>query len=71
MKRRILIFGAGVIGSTFGGLIAASGQEVTLLARNSRLKELNNKGLLLLKNGRKKIQKTSVEIISELKEDDI
>jgi len=31
MKRRILIFGAGVIGSTFGGVIAASGQEVTLL----------------------------------------
>lgn len=71
MKRRILIFGAGVIGSTFGGLMASSGQDVTLLARNNRLKELNNNGLLLRKNGQKKTQKISVEIISELKEDDI
>jgi len=70
MKRRILIYGAGVIGSTFGGLMAASGQDVTLLARNKRLKELNNNGLLLKKNGQKKTQKISVEIISELKQDD-
>jgi 2-dehydropantoate 2-reductase len=71
MKKRILIFGAGVIGSTFGGLMAKAGQNVTLLARNNRLKELNNNGLLLQKNGQKKIQKISPEIISELKEDDI
>jgi len=71
MKRRILIYGAGVIGSTFGGLMATSGQDVTLLARNNRLKELNNTGLLLQKNGQKKAHKISVEIISELKEDDI
>ncbi len=71
MKRRILIYGAGVIGSTFGGLMAASGQDVTLLARNNRLKELNNNGLLLQKNGQKKAQKISIEIIAELKEDDI
>lgn len=70
IKRRILIYGAGVIGSTFGGLMAASGQEVTLLARNNRLKELNNSGLLLQKNGQKKAQNISVEIISELKPDD-
>lgn len=44
MKKRVLIFGAGVIGSTLGGLLAASGQHVTLLARNKRLKELNNSG---------------------------
>lgn len=71
MKRRILIFGAGVIGSTFGGLMALSGQDVTLLARNKRLKELNNNGLLLRKNGWKKTQKIAIKIISELKEDDI
>jgi len=71
MKRRILIYGAGVIGSTFGGLMAASGQDVTLLARNKRLNELNNTGLLLQRNGQKKAQKISVKIISELKEDDV
>lgn len=71
MKKRILIFGAGVIGSTFGGLIAASGQNVTLLARKNRLKELNVNGLVLMKNGHQKAQKISTKIISELKEDDI
>lgn len=71
MKRRILIFGAGVIGSIYGGLMAASGQNVTLLARNNRLKELINSGLLLQKNGQKKARKISVKIISELCQDDI
>lgn len=71
MKRRIVIYGAGVIGSTFGGLMAASGQDVTLLARNNRLKELNTSGLLLQKNGQEKVRKISVKIISELKQDDI
>ncbi len=71
MERRILIYGAGVIGSTFGGLMAASGQAATLLSRNNRLNELNNKGLLLQRNDQKKAQKISVKIISELKPDDI
>lgn len=71
MKRRILIFGAGVIGSTFGGLMALKGQDVTLLARNNRLKELYNNGLLLQKNNQNSPQKIPIEIISELKTDDI
>lgn len=70
MKKRILIFGAGVIGSTFGGLMAKSGQDVTLLARNNRLKELNNNGLSIQKNGQNKVQKIPVKIISELEQDD-
>ncbi|MCY2685649.1 ketopantoate reductase family protein [Salinimicrobium sp. TH3] len=70
MKRRILIFGAGVIGSTYGGLMAASGQKVTLLARNKRLKELTNNGLLLQKDEQEKVQKIPVKIISELKPED-
>ena len=45
MKRKILIYGAGVIGSTYGGLIAKSGHNVTLLARNKRLSELQEKGV--------------------------
>jgi len=71
MQKRILIFGAGVIGSTFGGLMAATGQDVTLLARNKRLEELNNKGLMLQRNGQETIQEIPVKIISELEENDI
>ena len=71
MQKRILIFGAGVIGSTFGGLMAEAGQDVTLLARNKRLEELNNKGLLLQRIGREGIRKIPVKIISELSENDV
>lgn len=70
-KRRILVFGAGVIGSTYGGLMALSGQNVTLLARNTRLLELTGDGLLLHRNGQEKTQKIEVDVISELKDDDI
>lgn len=70
-KKRILIFGAGVIGSTYGGLLAESGCEVTLFARNTRLKELQNIGLWLHKLNQKNARKISVEIISDLKSDDI
>ena len=71
VKRRILIFGAGVIGSTFGGLLALSGNDVTLLARNNRLKELKSRGLILQENGHGKNRVIPVDIISELKADDI
>lgn len=65
MKRKILIFGAGVIGSTYGGLLAKSGHQVTLLARNRRLGELREKGLLLKRESRGNIEKIAVEIIDE------
>ena len=42
---RILIFGAGVIGSIFGGKLAAAEQDVTLLAQNTRLAELQENGI--------------------------
>lgn len=45
--QRILIFGAGVIGSIYGGLLALGGSEVTLLARGRRLEELRRDGLRL------------------------
>lgn len=70
-QSRILIFGAGVIGSTFGGLFSRAGYDVTLLARNSRLKELKENGLLLQKSNQSKVLRTTVNIISELQEDDI
>jgi len=70
-QSRILIFGAGVIGSTFGGLMALAGYDVTLLARSARLTELIEKGLLLQKSNKGKVQRAMVNIISHLAENDI
>jgi len=71
MSKRILVFGAGVIGSTFGGLMAAAGHDISLLARNKRLQELSRDGLLLQRNGQEAARKIPVNILSELKPDDI
>ena len=65
-KYRILIFGAGVIGSIFGGRLAVAGHDVTMFARGNRLKELNESGLLLKKSNQKIVDKIPVNIISQL-----
>lgn len=56
-SKRILVVGAGVIGSIYGGRLAENGAEVTFLARGKRLEELRTMGLRLQrmdrKNGRK------------------
>lgn len=41
----ILVFGAGVIGSVYAAWLHAAGQQVTLLARGRRLRELRTHGL--------------------------
>lgn len=70
-QHKILIFGAGVIGSIYAGKLALSGQNVTILARNRRLNELREKGLLLKSFKQNDIIQAKVSIISELKKDDI
>ena len=42
---RILIYGAGVIGSFYASRFAKAGLDVTVLARGQRLKELQGHGL--------------------------
>ncbi|HEY4867404.1 MAG TPA: 2-dehydropantoate 2-reductase N-terminal domain-containing protein [Candidatus Dormibacteraeota bacterium] len=44
---RVLVFGAGVIGSVYGGKLLQSGHEVVMLARGGRLAELRDQGLIL------------------------
>ena len=65
---RVLIYGAGVIGSLYGVYLSRSGFEVTVLARGYRLEELCRKGLLY-RDG-KQIQKADVRIIAQLEPDD-
>jgi 2-dehydropantoate 2-reductase len=44
---RILVFGAGVIGSLYGASLAATGHEATLHARGGRVEELARDGVVL------------------------
>ncbi len=44
---RIVVYGAGVIGSVYGARLASAGHEVTLVARGRRLEELARDGIVL------------------------
>lgn len=63
---RILIFGAGVIGSLYGTLLADAGYDVSIYARGRRLESLIRDGLLYKNGG--KIRKAPVRVLSKLEE---
>ena len=65
---RILIFGAGVIGSLYGALLAEAGYDVSVYARGRRLESLIRNGLLL-KSGAM-IRKAPVKVLSSVEPDD-
>ena len=65
---RILIFGAGVIGSLYGALLAEAGYDVSVYARGRRLERLTQGGLLYKRKG--KIRKAPVSILSRLEAED-
>ena len=65
---RILIFGAGVIGSLYGALLAEAGYEVSVYARRRRLESMSQDGLLVKYKG--KIRKASVKVLSRLEAED-
>ena len=65
---RILIFGAGVIGSLYGTLLADAGYDVSIYARGRRLESLTQDGLLYKRKG--KIRKAPVRVLSKLEEED-
>ena len=65
---RILIFGAGVIGSLYGAMFAEAGYDVSVYARGRRLESLTQDGLLYKRKG--KIRRASVNILSRLEVED-
>ena len=65
---RILIFGAGVIGSLYGALLAEAGYDVSVYARGRQLESLTQDGLLYKRKG--KIRRASVNILSRLEAKD-
>ena len=66
---RILIFGAGVIGSLYAALLAEAGFDVTVYARGRRLESLRQDGLLYKSNA--EIRKAPVKVLSKLEAGDL
>ena len=69
MGMRILIYGAGVIGSLYAVIFSNAGYDVSIYARGPRLEKLRSKGLLYLEN--KNIKKARVKLCSKLSDTDI
>ncbi|MCR5098398.1 MAG: ketopantoate reductase family protein [Lachnospiraceae bacterium] len=65
---RILIYGAGVIGSLYAAMLYKAEIDVTIYARGTRLCDLQSKGLLYKRKG--KLFKANVTVISELNKND-
>ena len=59
---KILVYGAGVIGSIFAAKLSRSGNDVTVLARGKRLEEIRNQGIVLCGpiSAKKEIARTKV-----------
>ncbi|MEC0270455.1 ketopantoate reductase family protein [Paenibacillus anseongense] len=68
-QNRLLIFGAGVIGSVYALRFAQYGLDVTVLARGKRLDELKRNGLRYNDNG--SIKQIPIKTIDKLEEDDV
>jgi 2-dehydropantoate 2-reductase len=68
-KKRLLIFGAGVIGSVYALRFAQYGLDVTMLARGKRLDALKRNGLRYNDNGT--IKQIPIKTIEKLDNDDI
>ena len=66
---RILIYGAGVIGSLYAALFAEAGYDTSIYARGKRLEVLKNNGLLYKKN--QDLIKAEIKILGEVSNDDI
>ena len=66
---KILIYGAGVIGSLYAVYLSRAGYSISVLARGNRLETLKNKGLLYFDKS-KNIRKSDVTVISNLEAND-
>jgi 2-dehydropantoate 2-reductase len=67
---KILIFGAGVLGSLYAGRLAAAGQNVALLARGTRLQQLRRDGLVLLNEATGQETHPQVRVVEQLRAED-
>ena len=65
---RILVFGAGVIGSLYGALLAEAGYDVSVYARGRRLESLTQDGLIVKRKG--EVRKVPIQVLSAIEPED-
>jgi 2-dehydropantoate 2-reductase len=66
MKRKVLIFGAGVIGAYLAHVLIEAGNDVMILAREERAKSLNENGLVIYHHLQKKTTRNRVKAITDV-----
>jgi 2-dehydropantoate 2-reductase len=69
-KMKILVIGAGVLGSLYAARLQIAGNEVTLLGRGQRLAELRQHGIVLEEYGSGQQVATPVTVIDKLNPED-
>lgn len=69
-SKRLLIFGAGVIGSIFAARLSDAGFNVTVIARGGRLTEIRHHGIILEEALSQKRLSAKVKVIETLEPDD-
>ena len=68
--KRILVFGAGVLGSLYAARLKQSGHDVTILARNSRLISIQEHGIVLQLALTGKSEVITLPVVDQLRDDD-
>lgn len=68
---RVLVFGAGVLGSYLAHVLVRGGNDVTMLARGKRAEQLTKDGLVLRHYFQIKNTVDTVKVISTLRSDDL
>lgn len=68
---RVLVYGAGVLGSYLAHVLFNGGNETTVLARGKRFEELSKNGLIIRHYVQCKTTVDKVNIIGELAKDDV
>ncbi len=67
---RVLVFGAGVLGSLYAAKLKSSGQDVTILARGERAEQVSRWGIILQDGASGARTATSLPVIAELAPED-
>jgi len=68
--KKFLVFGAGVLGSLYAARLKQSGQDVTILARKTRLEDIKEHGIVLEHALSGKREVVTVTVVEHLHEDD-